>query len=372
MKDILQFFKDKSLLTALLIISLVEIGMQFGCYKTFQKKSSYAWSVNHITDTAIRSLSELKPNTLIMGTSIAYEGLSPEILNEKLSKEGLVFQSISIPGSELIVQELALRKILEEPNEIKYIIHVNELQLPWVDRLSLLDATLSMIAEFNRIEGINRLHDDKYEIKINDYLFLLLKWVAYRRDIADFLLSPDKRIKDIGKELNKDNRNLYAYKNEYLPAMSLYDFNSIEECILKSAPNSFIPQLSDKYHRDALFRTCKLAKDTKLPIEKNNLTDIYKIRIRNLYSYINSKNIKIINIYPPVPELLDRADYQERIKFWNTEFGEILSDTKYDLSDIIPIENNSDYYYDMIHLNKVGMELFTKELIDIVLKNKIK
>ncbi|NBU99399.1 MAG: hypothetical protein EBS19_14530 [Spirochaetia bacterium] len=173
MKDLLQFFRDKSLLSALLIIILAEISLQFGCYKKFLKKNSYAWSVNHITDTAVKSLSKLKPNTLIMGTSIAYEGLSPEILNEKLSNEGLVFQSLAIPGSELVVQELALRKILDEPNEIKYIIHVNELQLPWVDRLALLDSSLSMIAEFNRIQGISRLHDDEYELKINDYFFLL-------------------------------------------------------------------------------------------------------------------------------------------------------------------------------------------------------
>jgi len=372
MKDLLQFFRDKSLLSALLIIILAEISLQFGCYKKFLKKNSYAWSVNHITDTAVKSLSKLKPNTLIMGTSIAYEGLSPEILNEKLSNEGLVFQSLAIPGSELVVQELALRKILDEPNEIKYIIHVNELQLPWVDRLALLDSSLSMIAEFNRIQGISRLHDDEYELKINDYFFLLFKWVAYRRDIADFILSPDKRIKDIGKELNKDKNTFYAYKNEYLPSMSLYDFKSIDECISNSSPNSIIPNLSDKYHKDALFRTCKLAKETKLPIVKNNLTDIYKIRIRNLYGYINSKNIKIINIYPPVSELLDKVDYKERIKFWNTEFADIISETRYDLTDIIPIDNNSDYYYDMIHLNKKGMELFTKELIDLILKSNIK
>ncbi len=371
MKDLLKFFKDKSLLTAILIISIAEISMQFGCYKIFQKKSSYAWSVNHITDNAVRSLGELKPNILIMGTSIAYEGLSPELLNEKLSKEGYVFQSIAIPGSELVVQELALRKILEEPNEIKYIIHVNELQLPWVDRLGLLDATLSMIAEFNKKDGIRRLHDDNYDIKVNDYLFLILKWVAYRRDIADFILSPDKRLKDIGKEFNRDKNSFYSYKNEYLPAMSLYDFKSIEECITKSSPISIIPTYSDKYHKDALYRTCILAKETKLPIVKNNLTDIYKIRIKNLYNYINSKNIKIINVYPPVPEMLDKADYQERIKFWNNEFIHILSETKYDLSNAIPNENNSDYYYDMIHLNKKGMELFTNELIDTLLKNKI-
>ncbi len=370
MKEFGRFLKDKSILSALLIICILEICMQFGCYKVFQKKSSYAWSVNHITDNAINSLPKLRPNTLLLGTSIAYEGLSSEILNEKLAKYGYVIQSIAIPGAELIVQELALRKILEEPNEIKYIIHVNELPLPWVDRMELLDATLSMISEFNRFDSIRKLHEDRYEVRVADYLYMLFKWVSYRRDIADFILSPDKRIKDIGKELNKNKESFYSYRNEYLPSMTLYNFKTLEECIKKSSPASIIPIHSDKYHKDALFRTCNLVKDTKLPIEKNNLTYIYKIRLKNLYDFIRSKNIKIINIYPPVPEYLEIEDYKKRIYFWNTEYSDTLSENIYDLSDAIPHENNSDYYYDMIHLNKKGMEIFTEKLINTLLQNK--
>ncbi len=370
MKEFGRFLKDKSILSALLIICILEICMQFGCYKVFQKKSSYAWSVNHITDNAINSLPKLRPNTLLLGTSIAYEGLSSEILNEKLAKYGYVIQSIAIPGAELIVQELALRKILEEPNEIKYIIHVNELPLPWVDRMELLDATLSMISEFNRFDSIRKLHEDRYEVRVADYLYMLFKWVSYRRDIADFILSPDKRIKDIGKELNKNKDSFYSYRNEYLPSMTLYNFKTLEECIKKSSPVSIIPIHSDKYHKDALFRTCNLVKDTKLPIEKNNLTYIYKIRLKNLYDFIRSKNIKIVNIYPPVPEYLEIEDYKKRIYFWNTEYSDTLSENIYDLSDAIPHENNSDYYYDMIHLNKKGMEIFTEKLINTLLQNK--
>jgi hypothetical protein len=149
-----EFLKDKSLLFALFIVLLCEGFMQIGCYKPFQKKNSYAQSVNKITDSAIRSLPILKPNVLIVGTSIAYEGLSAKRLNEKIKEKGLVAQSIAIPGSELIVQELALRKVLKSNPDIKYIIHVNEMHLPWVDRRILIDSSLAMITELDRWEAL--------------------------------------------------------------------------------------------------------------------------------------------------------------------------------------------------------------------------
>ena len=74
--------------------------------------------------------------------------------------------------------------------------------------------------------------------------------------------------------------------------------------------------------------------------------------------------IKIINIYPPVPTLLDNNQYSKRIEFWEKEYANILSESRYDLSDSIPFENNTNYYYDMVHLNKKGKEIFTKHLAE--------
>ncbi|MCB1144723.1 MAG: SGNH/GDSL hydrolase family protein [Leptospiraceae bacterium] len=366
MKELILFLKDKSILSAILFIAVTEVFMQLGCYKPFLKKNSYAYSANKITDTAIQSLPTLNPDTIILGTSLAYEGISPEILNQKLSNSGIVSQSLAIPGSELITQELSIRKILNHTNEIKYIIHVNDIQMPWIDRKALIDSTLSMIAEFDTFTVLKKINDDKYSTRWEDYSFVLLKYVAYKRDIGDFFLAPDKRIKDFGKELK--NKSIYAYQNEYLPSIALYHFDTLDTCIEKSSPSAILPEGSDKYHRDAVFKTCHLVKNTKLDTIKNEFTDLYKIRLSNIYSFLKSKNIKIINVYPPVPNLLDDQDYQKRIHFWKTEYSDLAGDYQIDFTYLIPGDRNEEYYYDLIHLNKRGMHVFTEALAEQLLE----
>lgn len=370
MKEFFLFLRDKSIISAIGIILLMELSLQMGCYRSFLKKNSYAMNVNRITDTAIRSLPVLHPNVMILGTSIAYEGLSPKQLNEKLSDTKIRFQSIAIPGSELIVQELALRKVLNEPNSIKYVVHVNELHLPWIDRRELIDATLSMIGEFDRWGTIQKIHLDAYEVKTIDYIFLMSKLFAYRRDIGDFLLAPDRRIKDFTRSMKNSDSSEFSYENSYTPSIALYGFNNLDECLEFTSFNARVVEGSDVYHRDAIFKTCKLARDTKINLERNRLTELYKIRLKNLYDFIKSKNVKIINIVPPVSNYLDREEYEKLKIFWNDEYGEILNKERWDLSESIPREENSEYYYDLIHFNKKGMEMFTGHVVRKFLERK--
>lgn len=363
MKLVTEFFSDKSILSALIILFSLEILMQFGCYKPFLKKNSYARTVHHVMDTNIVSLNTLNPNTLIIGTSIAYEGVSLEILNEELKSKQIIVQSIAIPGSELIVQDLVLKKLFSKENSIHTIIHINDLQVPWIDRTELIDSTLAMITELNTKDAIHKISEDKYNTSWKDYLQLYFKFVSYRKDIGDLILHPDKRIKEMGKEMKARNGfYFYSYDNKYEESLSLYNISSLEDCQKKTNPASPIPVGSDQFHRDAMFRTCTLAQDSSLTLSKNKHTELYKLRLKNLYQTIHSQKIKIINIYPPVPELMEGEKYMKRIDFWEKEYADILSQNRVDLSKSIPEQNNTDYYYDMVHLNRKGKELFTKQL----------
>ncbi len=371
MKAIQEFLKDKSILTSIILILLAECFMQIGCYKPFLKKSSYAQNVNKITDSAIRSFPTLKPNVLVLGTSIAYEGISIRRLNEKIKSKGLVAQSIAIPGSELMVQELALRKILKANPELKYIIHVNELHLPWVDRRALIDSSLAMITEMDRREALIKLKEDHYDVSWKDYIYLLIRWVAYRKDIADLILKPEKRWKEFRRELKKDSTEHFVYTNAYKQSLTPYQFNSVAECLLNTGPGKTIPETSDRHHLDALHKTCRLVFDTKFTLETNEMTDLFKIRLKNLYQFINENKIQIINVFPPVNEHLNLEDNDLRKEFWEREYKDILSSRRIDLSRTIPNKNNSDYYYDLIHFNEKGMEIFTDALAESILKHAI-
>ncbi|MCB1190962.1 MAG: SGNH/GDSL hydrolase family protein [Leptospiraceae bacterium] len=369
MQEYIKFLKDKSLLTALLVLFLMELSMQFGCYKPFLKKNSYAANVNRIADHVISKANELDPDILILGTSLAYQGLSVPMLNKKLEPFNLKVQSIAVPGGEIIVQGLILEKVLKTFKKVKYIIHVNEAEAPWIDQRIPSDATLAMISEFNRIRAIEKIREDKYDVSYPELSFMLFKFIAYRRDIGDAILNPNRRIKDFGRMRKNVNNNPYEYENEYMESLSLYNFETIEKCLEITTPFSPIASGSNDFHRDALFKTCNLAKSSNLPLEKNELTKIYELRLGNLYNFIQSKNIKIINVFPPLPSYLEFVNYPKRIEFWEKEFSHLIGKNEViNLLHLIPKENNPDYYYDLIHLNRKGMVVFSDKLGDSLIE----
>jgi hypothetical protein len=360
MVEYLKFIKDRSILTALLLICIIELSMQMGCYKGFLKKNSYAANVNRITEHVLSKQTELDPDILIVGTSLAYQGLSVPMLNKRLSP--LKVQSVAIPGGELIVQNLSLEKTLSKFKNVKYIIHVNEAEIPWVDYRTLSDGTLAMISEFDRKRVIQKIYEDKYTVKHSDLVYIIFKLVTYRRDIADLILNFDRRVKDYGRMRKTVNTNTFDYENQYMQNLAMYPFTNIDECLKISSPVSPIASGSDEFHKNAIYRTCQLAKESNLGFEKNELTGLYYHRLSTLYQYIRSKNITLINVFPPLPYYLDFIHYPKRIEFWKTEFRNILGDTVINLHNCIPKEESPKYFYDLIHLNRPGMEIFTNAL----------
>jgi hypothetical protein len=83
-----------------------------------------------------------------------------------------------------------------------------------------------------------------------------------------------------------------------------------------------------------------------------------------IISELKKKNIKIILIYAPIP----RANYNSYSN--NIYFDKLMSDYAeyYNFNEIMKL-NDSLHFYDADHLNKNGVSLFNKKLIE-VLKNK--
>lgn len=369
MKEYFKFFKDKSVIASLLILLSIEVFMQFGGYTSFLKKNSYASNVNRISDHVIFKTNELDPDILILGSSLAYQGLSVPILNQKLEHLGLKVQSLALPGGDLIVQGLLLEKALKHFTKLKYIIHVNEAEMPWIDQRIPSEPTLAMASELNRKLALERLLEDDYKLSYSEFAFVLFKLIAYRRDLGDALLNPGKRIKDFGRFRKNLNTNPYEYENIYEESLALYDFKTIDDCLQVSSPFSPIPVGSNALHKDGLSKTCSLAKTFELPLDKNELTDLYAKRLKNFYNNIESNHIKIINVYPPFPHYLDFVNYPARINFWQKEFQPIIGKNKViNLLNIIPRESNSEYFYDLIHLNRKGMALFSDRLGDSLIE----
>lgn len=147
----------------------------------------------------------------------------------------------------------------------------------------------------------------------------------------------------------------------------MYSFANLDECINDTGQFSLIPNDSDEIHRDAINRTCILAKNQNITNEKSILTDLYKIRLQHLYKKFNDRNLKVINVFPPLPRFLDHVDYPAKIQFWKTEYSDILSGRTINLYDSIPKEESPKYFYDLVHMNQEGNKFFSEKLASEVL-----
>lgn len=363
MREYLKFFTDKSILSALIILVLMEMSLQAGCYRPFLKKKSYAANIQDLTEHVIANKKRLNPDILILGTSLAFEGISIPQLNRILQPTGLKAQSIAIRGAELIVQGLVLEKVLKHFTNVKYIIHVNEVEYPWLAKKHIEYYTLAMLAELDRIEAGKRMIADHYVFGPSEAIFLTFKLVSYRKDLGDFFIRADKRIKDVGRRLKHTITTPYFYDNTYRRSVALYNFQTIDECMQKTTTFAPIAAGSDRFHRNAVYKTCFLARHIKLgKIEKNEHTELYFHRLKNLYRRIRQHKIKIINVYPPLPHYLAAVNYEKRIRFWQKHYQHLLGQKQINLLHAIPKEKDAEYFFDLVHLNRAGMKLFTQKL----------
>lgn len=370
----MNFYKDKRFYIPVLFFLTLELLFQLGIYTPFLKKNSYAANVSRISNHVIQKKPEMDPDILLLGTSVAYQGLSVNQLNSILKPQNLKVQSIAIPGSELIVQELATDKVLKEFKNVKVLIHVVEITMPWVQHKDLSLPTLAMVSEFNRIHAVKKVYEYGYEPKLDDISYILVRSFAYRRDLRDFLLTPNERLKHVGRALRNPNNNIADYENIQPEKISSYQLNSLQECMDKTniaTNHDPIPADSNLFHKKAIFDTCALAQITTTETKPTESTQLYFKRLKILYDRLKKDNIKVINVFAPYSSLISTLGGKERLEVWRQELEKIngANTVIIDLQGIFEPSKNSDYCFDLIHLNQQGMIKFSQELGEYLLKN---
>ncbi|MCB1175997.1 MAG: SGNH/GDSL hydrolase family protein [Leptospiraceae bacterium] len=372
--EYLTFFKDKRFYIPLLILICFDLLLQTGLYKPFLKKNSYAANVNRITDHVLDMQKKHDPDILILGTSVAYQGLSPRILQEKINPYGLKIQSIAVPGSELIVQELVSKKILKEFKNVKLLIYVGEITMPWVAQYELGLPTLAMVGEFSVIDSLTLPEKHKYRVKFEDLFFLTFKSVAYRRDFRDLLLDPGKRMKHFGRALRNPNLNFYDFENNHDERMSSYNISTLQNCIeyTKDWNSPPFPENSNPDHKKAVLDTCALSAETNPPLHETPETKLYFERLGRVYSHYKERNIRVINIFAPYSHIMAHLGDPKRLTLWEDNLKKILGDsnvTSVDFQNIFKDEDSNKYCYDTIHLNRPGMERFSEAFGNYLIEN---
>ncbi len=392
MTEFNKFYKDKRFFFPILVFLMFELILESGIYTPFLKKNSYAANINRITNHVISKKESHDPDILILGTSVAYQGLSTRILQEKINPTGLKIQSIAIPGSELIVQHLVSEKILKEFPNVKLLVYVGEVTMPWVSQTGLGLPTLAMISEFSRFDVIPLLKEFEYTSKfripviekelethygISDISYILFKTIAYRRDMNDFILDPGKRIKYISRDRKNPNNNFYYFENDHTEKMSSYEFSSLDDCVSKTKDfnNPPFPENSNIDHKKAILDTCALSIDTinrlaptkQAKTADTDSTRLYFKRLTRVFQNYKNKNINVLTVLAPYSYTMGKIGGPEKMEVWEREISNSLGKNSagfLDLQDLFDNDDSNKYCYDTIHLNKDGMEKFSIALGD--------
>ncbi|TGM77665.1 hypothetical protein EHR01_08650 [Leptospira mtsangambouensis] len=367
LKETISFFTDKKILLSLFILIALECILQAGFYKPFLKKNSYASNINRVTEHVVSKRDVLDPDILIVGTSVAFEGISIRILNEELQKSGWKTQSIAVRGSELVVQHRILEEYLDKFPNVKIILHVMEPGMPWVDRKYIVDPTMAMLSELGNFKAIPTVLNFEYDLTFSNYLFLTFKSVAYRKDLSDFVINFNERLKAISRRNKNPNLNAWDYENDHPESIDEYQLKSVDDCLNRLALHLplDIPKASNPDHRRMLFETCGIA--SVVPQESNATEDTkrYFRRLKKMYDYIANRNIHIINVFAPYSDVIRKVNNAGRMQVWHDGLSEALAPhqtlDEMDLQDSLG-ETNGKYCFDLIHLNEAGMKEFTKIL----------
>jgi hypothetical protein len=385
MTEFNKFYKDKRFYIPIIVLIGFELFFQLfaGFYKPYLKKKSYAANVTQIIGHITEKKQEHDPDILLIGTSVAYQGLSLPVLQEKIKDTGYKIQSVAIPGSELIVQSLAVEEVLKEFKNVKLVIYVGEITMPWVSKTDLTLPTLAMINEFDKLDAIRKVIEFDYEsgkglgflLHYDDWAYLLFKSIAYRRDLNDFIVDPGKRLKYISRRNANPNLNFYEYDNDKTEKMSDYNISNLENCMTKTHPtnnNDPIPTTSNPDHKRAIFDTCWVAKYSTASQVRTPETELYFKRLSYIYSHIREKDIKIINIFAPYSNIIDnQLGGAGRVQVWKEELAKINppNPVVVDFRNIFDGKNGDEYCYDVIHLNHNGAVLFSESLGEYLKNN---
>ncbi|MBI3394679.1 MAG: SGNH/GDSL hydrolase family protein [Spirochaetia bacterium] len=378
MSELVKFLKDPRFYVPVLFLVSFELFMQTGIYKNYLQPRSYADNVNQISKKIKES--KLDPDTLIIGTSVAYQGVQVRALNDFLrappGRPGHVVQSAACEGAMLEVQHTLFKDATASLPRIKTLVHISEVTFPWTARFHLETATRSMLAQFPRSQVIPLLKDYRFDLTYRDTLYFYVRSLTYQADLRDAFLDPLDRFKGIARR-KREPYSDYVYENNVDFRLSAYPARNLEEC-MKSAERGIPPvdkagrPVTDRHHQQAVWRTCQVGmQDPMKQPGGPQWARLYFDRLALLYAEARSKGIEVITVLPPYSDLIADFNGDERMLIWREELKRAQATDQIRLIDLrrsLDGPGNRDYYYDTIHLNREGSLLFTKKLAEALQK----
>lgn len=387
---LIKYLKDvRFWIPALLVIGL-ELFLQTRLYDRFMlEKYSYADSIRR--NVEVIENSTVSPNALILGTSVAYQGLNVAELNTALAAENteIVAQSAACEGCMLQTQHLLYRVLKERWPAANTIVHVADTTLSSKARYEFDVANGSMMAQFSSGEALDLLELHEFKTGYQEYFFFYIRSITHRSDLREFVLNPFRRIRTIGEraretlpEYTHINDNRYSYgafsARGDLAACTRNAASGVDDDG-RPVPEhkdgeEYQPALhrTDRHHRNAVQVTCGIAFHEKNfePLGEAQWRELYFRRVQKLYDEIYADGRRVITIIPPYSDLIQHANTDERIARWRKNLARINAGREYAFVDMRRSLNSFDspegrkYFYDVLHLNSEGSLVWTRKVAE--------
>lgn len=368
MPDLRKFLLSPILLVPVSVIVLLEAFLRSGLYQPFLKPESFAYNATRIRSVVKQS--SLHPDVLILGTSVAYQGILTPELNQQSAGDGIVFQNAATQGAMIETQHAILRDLAPALPGVKWIVHVAEVNFPWQARYDLEIANRSMLAQFPLSETISLLKRDNVDLNSRDYAFFYIKTLTYQGDLRDFFLNPPRRFKAFAKQ-ERVTLPDYVYINRNRYAVSAYG-KTPGECVknaLVGVSARSTEPITDEPHRTAVLDTCRMADDD--PMKKpggSAWQSLFFHRLREMHRDARERGLRLVTVFAPYSDLLPYTREESRLQIWKNELArETYFHDIIDLRDALDGPGNLDLFYDTIHLNRQGAERFTTRFHDAII-----
>ncbi len=372
--ELKKFLRDPRFLVPLFVLVGFEGFLQTPVYKFLLRPESYAENVNRNVGFVERST--LQPNVLVLGTSVAYQGLNMPLLGQELAPRDLRVLSGASQGALLITQHSIYRYLREKLPSVRLVVHVSETTFPWTAR-HLLDASnRSMLAQFPRRQVVPLLFDYDFHLTQNDRTYLLIRSVTYQNDLRDFVLNPLERIKQLGRKYRQPvYASEWGHENRHRFRLSAYGARDLQECLdfaKKGIPEKDAAgnQVTDKDHRQALIVTCEIG--LRDPINRPGAAqwnELFFKQLKLFHDEVRADGRQVLTVFPPYSSLIPDLNRDDRLNIWRKGLQTIYGNRPFYTADLrrsLDGPDNGDLFYDTIHLNREGALRFTRAFAEML------
>ncbi len=368
MKEFIKYIKDIRFWIPLSLFLLLELFLRSGMYDRWMQPRSAARSVQRILDWSEKSND--RPEILILGTSVARQGILLGRLNEALRKENISAISAACDGAPLIVQNLLYRRMKNKFPSIKYTIHVSENSFPMTARRPLEKPARAMLSRFSASQVLGLMVEYRISPSLSDFFYFNVRLASYQNDVRDLFLNPGERIRRLNQlsregPLQPDNSVNYR--------LTIYRARDLSECLEVSSHR--MPEfdakgirVTDEAHREAVNEGCRLygmlpAADSPDAAARSEL---FFRQLEIFYREMERDGLHSVTVIPPLSTLFRDENSRKMAELWTRH---VSAGRRIDMRNLFSGEKDPDIYFaDTVHLNREGAEKFTHALAENLLK----